>query len=162
MSANEKQVAGNHYKATIEHWDYVVANKLNYFEGQITKYVTRCRKKSGMQDLEKAKHFLEKYMEVFKLVQGHPAVAKHGYYGEKTPPPAQAESLVVERHPSGGGLFIHPEGWKEAFTVEGYHGSGNNVYQCRVCKAEVLAPGYAHAAAQHAVPCTRPRPARAG
>ena len=64
MSANEKQVAGQHYRARIQHWDYVVANDLDYFQGQITKYVTRWKKKNGLTDLLKAQHFLEKYIEV--------------------------------------------------------------------------------------------------
>jgi hypothetical protein len=64
MSANKRQVAGSHYKSTIEHWDYVVANDLDYFQAQITKYVTRWKKKNGMTDLLKAQHFLEKYIEV--------------------------------------------------------------------------------------------------
>lgn len=38
-------------------------NNIPYMEAQIIKYVTRWRKKNGMQDLEKAKHFLEKLME---------------------------------------------------------------------------------------------------
>lgn len=62
--ANEIQVAGGHYKSSMQHWDFVVANDLNYFEGQITRYVTRCRKKNGLEDLLKAMHFLEKYIEV--------------------------------------------------------------------------------------------------
>lgn len=64
--ANEKQIGGNHYKSSIQHWDYVVANDLDYFQAQITKYVTRWKKKAGMADLEKALHFLEKYMEIEK------------------------------------------------------------------------------------------------
>jgi len=64
MSANSKQVGGQHYKTPIQHWDYVVANDLDYFQAQITKYVTRWKKKGGMQDLQKAKHFLDKYIEV--------------------------------------------------------------------------------------------------
>jgi len=69
-AANLRQVGGQHYKTIIEHWDYVVANDLNYFEGQITKYVTRARKKNGLEDLLKAKHFLEKYMEVYTIMTG--------------------------------------------------------------------------------------------
>ena len=66
-SANSKQVAGNHYSSGIQHWDFVVANELNYFEGQITKYVTRCRKKGQcIQDLQKAQHFLQKYIEILE------------------------------------------------------------------------------------------------
>lgn len=67
-SANEKQVGGAHYKmpsGAVEHWDMVVQHNLNYFESMITKYVMRARKKNGKQDLEKALHFLEKYLEVY-------------------------------------------------------------------------------------------------
>ena len=66
MSANDRQVAGGHYRSGIQHWDYVVANDLDYFQGQITKYVTRWKKKNGITDLEKALHFLEKYIEIAK------------------------------------------------------------------------------------------------
>ena len=64
MAANERQVGGTHYQAEIQHWDYVLANGLGYLEGQITKYVTRWRKKGGVEDLEKARHYLEKLIEV--------------------------------------------------------------------------------------------------
>lgn len=75
MSANERQVGGEHYKMGekgAEHWDIVVQHGLNYFEGQITKYVMRCQKKGRVQDLEKAKHFLEKYIEVFDTMNPVP------------------------------------------------------------------------------------------
>jgi len=64
MKANDKQVGGSHYKSSIQHWDYVLANDLDYFQAQITKYVTRWKKKNGITDLQKALHFLEKYIEV--------------------------------------------------------------------------------------------------
>jgi Protein of unknwon function (DUF3310) len=65
--ANQKQVGGNHYKVGgEEHWDRVARLGLDYFQGQITKYVERHKQKGGVQDLEKAKHFLEKYIEVTK------------------------------------------------------------------------------------------------
>lgn len=35
----------------------------DYFQGQITKYVMRWRRKGGIQDLKKALHVLEKYIE---------------------------------------------------------------------------------------------------
>lgn len=71
MKANEKQVAGNHYRSKIQHWDLVHATGMDYFEGQITKYVSRWRKKNGIQDLEKALHFLQKYLEVVGGGIGH-------------------------------------------------------------------------------------------
>lgn len=67
--ANNKQIAGDHYKSSIQHWDYVIANDLDYFQAQITKYVTRWKKKNGITDLEKALHFLEKYVEVEKATK---------------------------------------------------------------------------------------------
>jgi hypothetical protein len=64
MSANDSQVAGTHYKAGIQHWDYVLmALQGRYLEGNITKYVTRHRKKNGVQDLEKALHYMAKLIE---------------------------------------------------------------------------------------------------
>lgn len=62
--ANLRQVGGSHYRSEIQHWDYVWVNKLDYFQGQITKYVTRWRSKNGLADLEKARHFLDKYIEL--------------------------------------------------------------------------------------------------
>lgn len=65
MSANDRQVGGDHYqKQKIQHWDYVLANDIPYMEAQIIKYVSRHRDKNGVQDLEKAVHFLHKLIEV--------------------------------------------------------------------------------------------------
>lgn len=68
-SANDRQVGGSHYRAPIQHWDYALANNMDYFQGQITKYVTRWKEKNGIMDLEKAQHFLEKYIEWAKANQ---------------------------------------------------------------------------------------------
>jgi hypothetical protein len=64
MSANEKQVAGEHYKAGYQHWDWSDDIRLSPMPYQVTKYLTRWKKKNGVQDLEKAKHFLDKYIEL--------------------------------------------------------------------------------------------------
>jgi len=67
VRANDKQIGGSHYKGeAIEHWDIVWAHDLDYFQGQITKYVMRWRDKGGIEDLMKAQHFLEKYIELAK------------------------------------------------------------------------------------------------
>jgi hypothetical protein len=64
-SANDHQVAGSHYGLkAFQHWDMVAMFDLDYFQGQITKYVMRWRAKNGIVDLEKAAHFLEKYIEI--------------------------------------------------------------------------------------------------
>jgi len=62
--ANDNQVGGNHYQSTFQHWDLVVVCGLGYFEGQVTKYVSRWKSKGGVQDLRKAAHFAHKMMEV--------------------------------------------------------------------------------------------------
>ena len=65
MAANDKQIAGRHYKETsIQPWDYVAANNLGYFEGSAIKYITRWHNKGGISDIQKAIHFLEKLIEL--------------------------------------------------------------------------------------------------
>lgn len=67
MSANNRQVGGAHYKTSNEHWDMVATYHLGYFEGQITKYITRHRFKKGLEDAEKALHFAEKLLELHEV-----------------------------------------------------------------------------------------------
>lgn len=67
MSANDKQVAGNHYqqKEGEQHWDRVYRlYGRGYFIGCATKYLERYHLKNGKQDLEKAIHFIEKLIEL--------------------------------------------------------------------------------------------------
>ena len=59
-SALDIQVAGNHYKdLAIQPVEYIHANGIGYFEGNVIKYVSRWRAKNGIKDLEKAKHYIE-------------------------------------------------------------------------------------------------------
>jgi len=155
MSANQRQVGGSHYGTPTgrQHWDFVVENDLNYFEGQITKYVVRCRKKNGMQDLQKALHFLEKYIEVYSQVD------RLG--------PLKTGSMI-----SGGNVLVDKvhkeiqaakqgEQWQAAeqanpnytsdafFLAEGGYGSGMNLYTCRKCHAQVQATSLYDAGVRH-------------
>ena len=67
-TANDTQIGGNHYKSkAIQPWDYIAANNLGYFEGNVVKYVSRWRDKDGYEDLLKAKHYLEKLLELSSL-----------------------------------------------------------------------------------------------
>ena len=48
------QVAGDHYrKLKIQPVEYIHANEIGYFEGNVIKYVTRWRDKNGVTDLQK-------------------------------------------------------------------------------------------------------------
>ena len=65
MSALNKQIAGDHYKSQlIQPVEYIHANEIGFFEGNVIKYVTRWRDKGGMADLEKAKHYIELLIEL--------------------------------------------------------------------------------------------------
>ena len=63
--ANAMQVGGRHYKKLpIEPWDYIAANGLGFFEGNIIKYITRAAKTKNRNDLLKAQHYLAKLFEI--------------------------------------------------------------------------------------------------
>jgi Protein of unknwon function (DUF3310) len=63
--ANAMQVGGRHYKQLpIEPWDYIGANGLGFFEGNIIKYITRAAKTRNRDDLLKAQHYLAKLLEI--------------------------------------------------------------------------------------------------
>jgi hypothetical protein len=66
--ANNKQIGGEHYKKHkgYEPWDVVHAWNLGYLDGTALKYIARWRDKNGVQDLQKAVHFLEKLIELEK------------------------------------------------------------------------------------------------
>ena len=58
--ANSKQVGGTHYAdMKIQPFDFIHANGIPFAEGCAIKYLCRWRNKGGLQDLEKAKHFIE-------------------------------------------------------------------------------------------------------
>ena len=64
IKASNRQVGGDHYRSSMECWDYIISNNLGYLEGTAIKYLTRWRKKNGIEDLKKAIHFIEKLIEV--------------------------------------------------------------------------------------------------
>ena len=114
--ANDEQVGGQHYKdVSIQHWDFVWAQNLDYFQGQITKYVCRHRDKNGIEDLLKAKHFLEKYIELIE--------------GDSTP---VLDALIVDSRK------VQPTGFV-GFNYEGTDDRGS-LFTCKFCNQEVRVP----------------------
>ena len=55
------QIGGDHYKdCGIQPVEYIHANKLDYFEGNVIKYITRHRTKGqGKKDIEKVIHYAQ-------------------------------------------------------------------------------------------------------
>lgn len=64
INSNERVVHPLHYNKGIEMWDYAHSHKLDFFEGNIVKYVTRWKHKNGIEDLKKAKQYLDKLIEL--------------------------------------------------------------------------------------------------
>jgi hypothetical protein len=65
MTANDSQVGGDHYKSRkYETWDVIADWHLGYFDGNAVKYLSRWRKKGGIDDLLKARHYIDKLIEL--------------------------------------------------------------------------------------------------
>jgi len=61
----KKQIGGSHYKNfAIQPVEFIVKNRLGFCEGNVIKYVCRHRYKNGVEDLRKAKHYLELLAEL--------------------------------------------------------------------------------------------------
>lgn len=61
------QVGGNHYKQVkIQPVQFTEHNRLGFCEGNIIKYIVRSRKKDGLQDIQKAGHYLRLLIELEK------------------------------------------------------------------------------------------------
>ena len=61
---NTEQVGGTHYNLEIEPVHIMIEHNLNWFQGEILKYVSRHTKKNGKQDLEKAIHICDMYLDL--------------------------------------------------------------------------------------------------
>ena len=58
--ASQRQVGGDHYNTMkIEPIEFVLANNLGYCEGNAIKYICRHAVKGGVQDVDKAIHYLQ-------------------------------------------------------------------------------------------------------
>ena len=63
-SSLDIQVGGSHYKdMPIQPVEYMMANDIPFAEGCAIKYLTRWREKGGVEDLKKAKHFIDLIIE---------------------------------------------------------------------------------------------------
>ena len=54
------QIGGGHYKdMKIQPIEYTLANNLGFCEGNVIKYISRYKAKNGVEDLQKAKHYID-------------------------------------------------------------------------------------------------------
>lgn len=66
MSAKGYQVGGKHYTAhEVQPWDIIDMYGLSFYEGNVLKYLLR-QKGRRIEDLQKAKHYLERMIETMR------------------------------------------------------------------------------------------------
>ena len=59
------QEGGNHYKGMkIQPVEFIHANDISYLEGNVIKYVCRHRNKNKIEDLKKARHYIDLLIEM--------------------------------------------------------------------------------------------------
>lgn len=64
-SSFDHQVGGSHYADyAIQPLEFCVLNNIPFLEGNVIKYICRWRKKNGVEDLQKAKHYIEMLIEL--------------------------------------------------------------------------------------------------
>ena len=65
MSALNTQVGGSHYKnMTIQPVEFIERNNLGFCVGNVIKYVCRYKDKNGIEDLKKARHYVDLLIEI--------------------------------------------------------------------------------------------------
>jgi hypothetical protein len=61
----DTQEGGDHYKTmVIQPVEFITANNLGFCEGNVVKYICRHSRKSGREDLMKAKHYIELLLQL--------------------------------------------------------------------------------------------------
>jgi hypothetical protein len=63
-----KQIGGTHYsRFKIDAYEFSMANNLNALQMNVVKYILRYPFKNGIEDLEKAKHTIDRLIEYEKI-----------------------------------------------------------------------------------------------
>ncbi len=89
MAAEDTQIGGNHYASKkVQPWHAMEAwmtrdQFAGFLSGNAIKYLARCDDKGGLEDLKKARHYLDKLIEFHecsnaKLTGVPPTDAKEG------------------------------------------------------------------------------------
>jgi hypothetical protein len=66
-TSNDIQVGGVHYKELDpQPWDVIQSWGMGFLSGNVIKYLARYESKNGIEDLQKARHYLDKLIETVK------------------------------------------------------------------------------------------------
>ena len=64
-NALSTQEGGNHYKDfPIQPIEFITKNGLSFAQGNVIKYICRYKAKNGLQDLKKARHYIDLMIEL--------------------------------------------------------------------------------------------------
>lgn len=68
MQKNNSQIGGTHYQKDIQPWDAMEAWMSKdafqgFLQGNAIKYLARWKDKGGVEDLQKAQHYIQKLIE---------------------------------------------------------------------------------------------------
>lgn len=64
IKASSTQIGGSHYSdMAIQPTEFIHKNNLSFIQGNIIKYVCRYKSKGGIEDLNKAKHYIDLLIE---------------------------------------------------------------------------------------------------
>lgn len=58
---------GNHYQScAIEPIEYILKNNLGFCEGNVVKYISRYKHKNGIEDLKKARDYVDLLIKLYQ------------------------------------------------------------------------------------------------
>ena len=132
MSTFKTQIGGTHYKGfAIDPARFCIENGLGFAEGSAVKYVCRWKLKGGLEDLRKAKHYIEMLLE-----SNEPEPIKEDVKKLPKVIPEQTE----EKYPSykDHGKYFQPS---KAWYVRGTRG-GAFLWECSDDKHGGIWPSY--------------------
>ena len=66
MNNFENKTKPTYYGSAVDVIDFCQKNNLDFMQGNVIKYVTRYKKKNGIEDLEKAKEYINRLIEYEK------------------------------------------------------------------------------------------------
>lgn len=70
---SQNPINPNHYQLAIQPIEYIEANELGFCEGNVIKYVSRWQGKNGVEDLKKARQYLD---FLINKAEGKPVLEK--------------------------------------------------------------------------------------
>jgi hypothetical protein len=183
MAANDYQVGGTHYQqkpGVPQHWDLSIMYQWDGFQHCITKYIMRWKTKyhdrqKKLEDLKKALHMLEKYIENYEsflpedpVFPGYdfsppgkpfteeelqkffdPGVGERYYWKGQEVSQYDYRALTMRDYETQSPTYLHDND----FLCEGGYGDGTNLYRCRHCRKIFGAVGLEAAKAVHAGQC---------